>query len=452
MALTPFLLRTAGLRYALAVLLPMTLAAEVITPYTSSTSFFADLSSPSLTVDFEGFGDGTLLPNGSHIDGITLQQAAVGQTMRIVEGFSQTSGGGSGSLGLTGGDDAFLSGDHVLFTLASPALAIGMYVIGSPGDIRPGDLRLDSGTAEVFNGTPELVLPDGGDAYFLGLIVTEPDMGSAITDAVLSSLDPEALGLFVFNIDDITVSMPDGEADLIVSKSGPVEAELGTVIQYAIEVGNEGPSHALGVELFDAAPPGLVFLSNSGDVTTPYPFTISVIPTGMVLAVQSAYRVPATYQGPVLATNTIAAFSLTPDPNPGQETARAVTIIDPSGDRDADRLSNRDEIVLGTDPENDDTDADGLGDGAETMADTNPTDEHSVLIVDEVELSETGIRVDWRGGVSVTQVLESISDLTSAATPWTSIFTNLPPTPVTNSAVDPDTNTERRFYRIRIPE
>jgi hypothetical protein len=44
-------------------------------------------------------------------------------------------------------------------------------------------------------------LPDGGEAYFLGIIVTDPPLG--FFQARLESHDPTGSGLYVFNADDI---------------------------------------------------------------------------------------------------------------------------------------------------------------------------------------------------------------------------------------------------------
>lgn len=51
--------------------------------------------------------------------------------------------------------------------------------------------------------------------------------------------------------------------------------------------------------------------------------------------------------------------------------------LDPSGDLDADYLSNGDERALGTDPENPDSDGDGYLDGDEVLEGSNPLDPES---------------------------------------------------------------------------
>ncbi|MFN8465060.1 MAG: hypothetical protein U0X20_05890 [Caldilineaceae bacterium] len=52
-------------------------------------------------------------------------------------------------------------------------------------------------------------------------------------------------------------------ADLQVKKSGPVSATAGATITYTIVVTNAGPSYAQGVDVKDALPPGITFVSGS---------------------------------------------------------------------------------------------------------------------------------------------------------------------------------------------
>jgi len=420
--------------------------------HTSRQTFLADLSGAPSTVDFEGLGSGTLVPNSSDLGGIALSQPVAGESMLSVERFDQTSAGGVASLGLTGGDDAFLSGDQILLVMDRPTLAIGLYVIGSPGDVQAGDFQLVAKTHEVFNAsTPDFVLPDGGEAYFLGIVVTDPDVDSAFTNAALNSLDSTGEGLYVFNIDDITLSLPGGDANLLVFKTGPGSAEPGTTITYSIVVANGGPEHAFEIELVDPAPPGFVFLYNANAVTGSFPASFTVLPDSSALVVDSTYQIPVNYTGPVVATNTITASSTSPDPVPGLEFASVTTIINPSGDRDADQLSNEQELMIGTNPELADTDGDGQPDGAETVADTDPIDDGSFLAVNAIRNTEGAIQIDWQGGVFATQVLESISDPQTPPGQWIGIFTNHPPTPIDTGATDTNGSQRTRAYRVRIP-
>ena len=68
------------------------------------------------------------------------------------------------------------------------------------------DVALRAGGGSVHNvASPDRVLADGGEAFFLGLI--EPNPSLAFTSAGLESFDPNQLGLFFFTVDDITTAV-----------------------------------------------------------------------------------------------------------------------------------------------------------------------------------------------------------------------------------------------------
>lgn len=85
------------------------------------------------------------------------------------------------------------------------------------------------------------------------------------------------------------------------------------------------------------------------------------------------------------------------------------------------------------------------------LADLNPTNPASVLAVTKVKWLPQGVEVDWEGGQAVKQYLESKSDLGNTNEPWTPVFTNLPPTSITNNVtVNAGTTNKAGFYRIRV--
>lgn len=95
-----------------------------------------------------------------------------------------------------------------------------------------------------------------------------------------------------------------------------------------------------------------------------------------------------------------------------------------------------------------DSDSDGLTVMHEYLADTDPTNAASRLaVVDIVHLAE-GTQLAWIGGTGVTQVIESRIDLTGTNATWSTLFTNTPPTPVTNSLLRTESDANR-FYRLR---
>ena len=85
------------------------------------------------------------------------------------------------------------------------------------------------------------------------------------------------------------------------------------------------------------------------------------------------------------------------------------------------------------------------------LAGLDPTNPASVLAVTGVQWLPQGVKVDWEGGQTVKQYVESKSDLGNTNEPWTPVFTNLPPTSITtNVTVNVGTTNKAGFYRIRV--
>ena len=76
-----------------------------------------------------------------------------------------------------------------------------------------------------------------------------------------------------------------------------------------------------------------------------------------------------------------------------------------------------------------DVDNDGLTTWDEYAADTNPTNDASRFAF--VGMSST--QLQWIGGTGVAQIVEARSDLMNTTESWSALFTNLPPTAVTNT-------------------
>ncbi|MBN1675929.1 MAG: hypothetical protein JXR37_33105 [Kiritimatiellae bacterium] len=428
--------------------------AELVQTYTSRSAFLADLTGTQVTFGVESLPTGTNFASGTTFGSITVSNFPAEIPMRVAGSVAQTTADGSNALGMASVDEAFLSGEQCVLAFSSPTLAIGLYAIGSPGDIRAGDFLLSAGSAAVSNSAaPDTVLADGGEAYFLGVIVLAPDAGSAFSSATLTSYDPATNGLFVYTVDDITLSalsQAPGTADLRVFKTGPSEAELGSNMVYSLIIVNSGPSAAWAVEAIDPTPSGLTFVANSGGMTGAFPATISIVPAGHAVVAESTYLVPSGYTGPALLTNMLSVATPTPDPSPGQESASCTTCINPGGDWDKDGLSNADELSYGTDARVADSDGDGLDDGDEVTADTDPASPDSVLSITNIEASAGTLTIGWRGGTWATQYLEYVSDLTSTTEPWRAVFTNVPPTPASFSVSGSAGTNQSGYYRIRV--
>ena len=101
-------------------------------------------------------------------------------------------------------------------------------------------------------------------------------------------------------------------ADLHITKEGPLNAVAGTNVVYTITVTNAGPSDATGVTLADPTPPGLTFVSNTGDCTTAFPCDLGTLPRATTRTITATFAIPAGYTTPNPIANTATVSSATP--------------------------------------------------------------------------------------------------------------------------------------------
>ncbi|MBW8864184.1 MAG: hypothetical protein JF609_04525, partial [Verrucomicrobia bacterium] len=94
-----------------------------------------------------------------------------------------------------------------------------------------------------------------------------------------------------------------------------------------------------------------------------------------------------------------------------------------------------------------DPDGDGLNNLQEQAAGTDPNDAGSVLRFTGGKVNQFGFNLSWQGGQSARQVLMQSTNLGAT---WKAIYTNQPPTPITNSINVPMSGANASFYRIQI--
>ncbi|MDD5705352.1 MAG: hypothetical protein PHR35_05465 [Kiritimatiellae bacterium] len=95
-----------------------------------------------------------------------------------------------------------------------------------------------------------------------------------------------------------------------------------------------------------------------------------------------------------------------------------------------------------------DADNDGMPNGGEYGADTNPWNPTSRLAITAIGLSGETVGLDWQGGVHATQFVESCDALTGTDSVWAAEFVNPPPTTPENH-LDMQAASTSRFYRVR---
>ena len=117
------------------------------------------------------------------------------------------------------------------------------------------------------------------------------------------------------------------QADLSIVKAGPASVGRGANVTYTIVVTNAGPSNAASVQVADATPAGITFVSNAGDCTTAFPCSFASIPSGATRTITATFNVPAGYSGPSPFTNTAAVTSAATDPVPANNSSSAQTTV-----------------------------------------------------------------------------------------------------------------------------
>lgn len=122
-------------------------------------------------------------------------------------------------------------------------------------------------------------------------------------------------------------------ADIAVFKSGPETIQLGGEITYTLSVFNAGPDDAVNVVLTDALPDNTTFVSassNDGSVLfngTTVTFTVATLAFDSTAIATFVVRVNDNAPRGTIISNTASATSDTPDPDPENNSANALTAV-----------------------------------------------------------------------------------------------------------------------------
>jgi hypothetical protein len=181
-------------------------ASAVTIPYTSSAAFLAALPGTPITEEFDGLSHGE--PVGA-LGAITYTENAPDGDLVATNAFATTSP--TISLGISNLDGAFQQGDDLFLSMESPVFALGLFVITSdPALAGEVELVTPGGTAPN-SATEELLLADGGLAYYVGIVSDTP-----FATATLSTDDASGV-FFLYNVDDVTLAVPEpGTGALVI--------------------------------------------------------------------------------------------------------------------------------------------------------------------------------------------------------------------------------------------
>ena len=102
-------------------------------------------------------------------------------------------------------------------------------------------------------------------------------------------------------------------ADLHIAKEGPAQRRGRDQCRLHDHRHERGTIGCPGVTLADPTPPGLTFVSNAGDCTTPFPCDLGTLPRAATRTITATFAIPAGYTTPNPIANTATVSSLTPD-------------------------------------------------------------------------------------------------------------------------------------------
>jgi uncharacterized repeat protein (TIGR01451 family) len=197
----------------------------------------------------------------------------------------------------------------------------------------------------VTESTP--TLPNGAGASFVIVVHANSSdtPGSTITNTAKvgsSTFDPNSGN----NSSTVMTTVTAAQADLSVTKSGPMTVTAGTNLTYTITVKDNGPSDAQGVSLTDMVPSGTTFVSEkqtSGPmfmVSNPPPGssggtvsgTISQLSSGASATFVVVVNANASDLSGSTISNTATVSTTTTDPTPGNNSATVTTSVRTSAD------------------------------------------------------------------------------------------------------------------------
>lgn len=99
-----------------------------------------------------------------------------------------------------------------------------------------------------------------------------------------------------------------------------------------------------------------------------------------------------------------------------------------------------------------DPDHDGFLNLSEHIAGTNPTNAESALRILGMAHDAGLTHIEWQGGTSAWQYVESKQDLISTTETWRAIFTNPPPTSFLTNILHLDATNKTLYYRIKVKQ
>ena len=201
----------------------------------------------------------------------------------------------------------------------------------------------------------------GRDVYQCAIATIPDGMTARIVISGLVAPDtPE--GADLTNVANFTTESPDGdkrnneaivetevyvEADLGITKTGPITATAGELITYTLVLSNSGPSYPRSVDVKDELPPGVDWVSGSTSqgACVNGICQLGDMSVGQVVTMVITGAVQSDVQGVI--TNSAQTFAVSPDPNPDNDTDNASTTVVAGTALQVDKVDLTDPVYAG---------------------------------------------------------------------------------------------------------
>ncbi len=134
---------------------------------------------------------------------------------------------------------------------------------------------------------------------------------------------------FAGGSEPVKVAVTPTQADVSITKTGPVSVFAGQNAVFTITVkNNDAIFDATNVIVADPTPAGLTFISNSGASTTAFPCNIGTLAPGQSATITATFNVPANFSS-ASTTNSASVSSDQFDPTLSNNSATATVSVSP---------------------------------------------------------------------------------------------------------------------------
>ena len=286
----------------------------------------------TFTATLENVPNQTSIPNvatgkGSNIaagDSNTVTLVAQAPELQLSKSVSTTSDPTGASaqpgdtivftIGYRNSGDADLNNFNITDTVDAD---VSVTAVSAPGSLSGSTASWSLGTL-----SPSLVTQT---VTITGIVKTVPD-GTSITNTATGAGDELPAGST-----NMTITVVNGVADLVLTKDAPSFVTAGTSFVYTIGVTNTGPNDNAGFSVTDTVPAGLTFVSASPSCSFSAG-TVTCSSSGLPLLDSVEFEVTVTVgatvpTGTVISNTAVIASTATSDPTPNNSATASTTVV-----------------------------------------------------------------------------------------------------------------------------